>query len=189
MTETALIAILSVIVTLITNFVGQYIASKKIRPEIRNLDAQTESQIVKAANEIAAGSTVTIANMLRSNEFLKQELSELRGENTKLETQIEAIKEARRVREEETKIERETLEAKIKAELIDSKGIRIENAEKEKRISRLEDIVVRQCEYMDTQNTALKAANIPVPQNGELLESARRLKLTREERERLKAKK
>jgi hypothetical protein len=161
------------------------------RDESRNLSAKTESEIVKAANDLVAGSMAAskavAENLLRSNEYLKQEVSELRTENTALEGQIEAIKEARRIREEETKAERDELQAKIKAELIESRDIRIENAEKEKRIGRLEDIVIRQSEYMDTQNTALKRAGIPVPQNGELLESARRLRLTREERERLKA--
>lgn len=56
------------------------------RGESRNLSAKTESEIVKAANDIAAGSTVAVTNLLRSIEYLKQELAEVKAENTTLET-------------------------------------------------------------------------------------------------------
>jgi len=161
------------------------------RDESRNLSAKTESEIVKAANDLVTGSMAAskavAESLLRSNEYLKQEISELRDENALLEGQIEAIKEARRLKEIDLQAEHAEAQVKLKAALIESRDIRIESQEKEKRITRLEDIVIKQSEYMDTQNTAMKAAGISVPQNGELLESARRLKLTREERERLKA--
>ena len=105
----------------------------------------------------------------------------------RLEKEIEAIKEARRKREEETRAEREELEAKIKAELIDSRDIRIENAEKEKRIARLERAMISQGKYIDTLKTAMQKAEIPVPLNGEVMDSVRRMQLSIEERERLKA--
>lgn len=53
--------------------------------ESRHLSAKTESDIAKAASDIAAGSTVAVTNLLRSIEYLKQELAEVRAENVALE--------------------------------------------------------------------------------------------------------
>lgn len=53
--------------------------------ESKHLSAKTESDIAKAANDIAAGSTVAVTNLLRSIEYLKQELAEVRAENVTLE--------------------------------------------------------------------------------------------------------
>lgn len=92
------------------------------------------------------------------------------------DVEIETIKESR----EESKV-------KLKAALIESRDIRTDNAEKEKRITKLESMIVKQSEYIDEMKNAMQAANISVPLNGELLRSAYRLKLSIEERERLKA--
>jgi hypothetical protein len=48
-------------------------------------------------------------------------------------------------------------------------------------------MVVKQSEYIDMMKTAMQKAGVDVPLNGELLRSAYRLKLSIEERERLKA--
>lgn len=107
-----------------------------------------------------------------------------RGVFTKRIDEMEAEQETHRIARN---AEIDELKTKIQADLMDTRELRIENLDKEKRVNRLEAIAIRQSEYIDAQNTLLKAAGIPVPLNGELLESARRLKLSREERERLKA--
>lgn len=55
------------------------------KDESRHLSAQTESEIVKTAISLAAGSTVPFENLLRTVEYLKQELKEVKAENALLE--------------------------------------------------------------------------------------------------------
>jgi len=146
------------------------------KDESRNLSAKTESEITKAAKEIADGSTVAVTNLLRSIEYLKLELGEARAENIKLEGEIDTIKTSR-----------EESQANLTAALIDSREIRADNAEKEKRITKLEKMIVNQGKYLDTVKTAAQEAGIKVPLNGEVMDSVRKMQFSIEERERLKA--
>jgi predicted RNase H-like nuclease (RuvC/YqgF family) len=131
---------------------------------------------VKSANEIAAGSTVAVTNLLRAIEYQKQEVAELIAKNDKLEADIENIKEARK-----------ESQANLTAALIESRDIRIDNVEKEKRIGKLERGMINQGKYIDTLKTAMQEAGLPVPLNGEVMDSVRNMQLSIEERERLKA--
>ena len=149
--------------------------------ESKNLSAKTEGEIVRAANDLVAGSAaaskVVAENLLRSIEYLKLELSETRAENSKLETEIDTIK-----------LSREDTQVALKAALIESRDIRIENVEKEKRIGRLERAMINQGGYIDTLKTAMIKAGVDVPLNGEVMDSVRRMQLSIEQREALKGK-
>ena len=150
------------------------------REENKNLSAKTEGEIVRAANDLVAGSAaaskVVAENLLRSIEYLKLELTEARAENSKLETEIDTIK-----------ISREEARVQLKAQAIESKDTLIENAELKKQVNKLEVMFVKMGKYIDTQNEDMRKAGIPVTQNGELMDSVRRLQLSIEQRERLKA--
>jgi membrane-associated HD superfamily phosphohydrolase len=142
--------------------------------ERKSLDAKTESEIVKAAESIAAGSTVTITNLLRDIEYQKQEVAEARME-------INTIIEARRVRDIETQRERDELKARIQADLIETENLR-------KQVVKLEDLAIHTGEYVDRILSEAKANGWQLPMNGELMDSVRRLKLSIEERRRLAGK-
>jgi hypothetical protein len=143
--------------------------------ESRSLDAKTEGDIAKAAESIAAGSTVAIANLLRSVEHQKAENQALSGE-------IEAIKEARARRDVETQKERDELKARIQSDLIETQRLRNDYAVAQKQILKLEDLAIALGEYVNTMKNAMQDAGIPVKLNGELLETVMRLKATRAER-------
>ena len=178
--------IITILVTAIaTHFfpeVGKFISARfsktpqERKDESKHLSAKTESEIVKSANEIAAGSTVAVTNLLRAIEYLKLELVDARSENAKLEADVSAIKKSR-----------EESQANLTAALIESKDIRIDNIEKGKRIDQLERGMVNQGKYIDTLKTAMQKADIPVPLNGEVMDSVHRMQLSIEQRERLKA--
>lgn len=69
------------------------------KDESRHLSAKTESEIVKAAIDLAAGSTVPFENLLRTVEYLKQELAEVKAENVTLEAKQELdLKETNELR-------------------------------------------------------------------------------------------
>jgi hypothetical protein len=142
--------------------------------ESRSLDAKTEGDIAKAAESIAAGNTTTIANMLRENEYWKLETAEARIE-------IDAITEARRVRDIETQKERDELKARIQADLMETEGLR-------KQVVKLEDLAIRTGEYVDRILAEAKANGWKLPMNGELWDSVRKLKLSVEERRKLQGK-
>jgi hypothetical protein len=142
--------------------------------ERKSLDAKTESEITKAAESIASGNTITIANMLRENEYWKKEVAEARIE-------IDAITEARRVRDIETQRERDELKARIQADLMETEGLR-------KQVVKLEDLAIRTGEYVDRILAEAKANGWKLPMNGELWDSVRKLKLSVEERRKLSGK-
>jgi hypothetical protein len=112
-----------------------------------------------------------------------------------LEKEIEAIKEARRLREIELAKERDELNARIKSELIDSKQIRADNVKLQKRVIELEaESASKEQHMVKMENTVLTLAKYvnaldkgePLPKLNGLLESVEKMKLAREERERLK---
>jgi hypothetical protein len=155
--------------------IARYSKTKPEREgERKSLDAKTESEITKAAESIASGNTITIANMLRENEYWKQEVTEARAE-------IDKIVEARRVRDIETQKERETLQARIQSDLIETEGLR-------KQVVKLEDLAIKTGEYVDRILAEAKANGWKLPMNGELWDSVRKLKLSIEERRRLAGK-
>jgi hypothetical protein len=159
--------------------IARYSKTKPEREgERKSLDAKTESEITKAAESIASGNTITIANMLRENEYWKKEVAEARVE-------IDAITESRRVRDIETQKEREELKARIMADQIETDRLRGEAAQAQAQIIKLEDMAIKMGVYVDKMKTAMQDANIPVPLNGEILDSVRKLKLSVEERRRL----
>jgi hypothetical protein len=147
---------------------------KEREGERKSLDAKTEGEIGKAAESIAAGSTVTIANMLRENEYWKREVAEVRVE-------IDGIKEARALRDLETQHERDELKARIQSDLIETEGLR-------RQVVKLEDLAIKTGEYVDRILGEAKDKGWNIPLNGELLDSVRRLKLSVEERRRLAGK-
>lgn len=74
--------------------------------ESRHLSAQTESEIVKTAISLAAGSTVPFENLLRTVEYLKQELAEVKAENVTLEAKQELdLKETNELRAHVIKVD------------------------------------------------------------------------------------
>jgi hypothetical protein len=156
----------------------ELISARKTKPERegerKSLDAKTESEITKAAESIASGNTITIANMLRENEYWKKEVAEARIE-------IDAITEARRVRDIETQKERDELKARIQADLMETEGLR-------KQVVKLEDLAIRTGEYVDRILAEAKANGWKLPMNGELWDSVRKLKLSVEERRKLQGK-
>jgi hypothetical protein len=150
----------------------------KTRPERegerKSLDAKTESEITKAAESIASGNTITIANMLRENEYWKLETAEARAE-------IDKIVEARRIRDIETQKERDELKARIQSDLMETESLR-------KQVVKLEDLAIKTGEYVDRILAEAKANGWKLPMNGELWDSVRKLKLSIEERRRLAGK-
>jgi hypothetical protein len=144
------------------------------RGESLSLDAKTESEITKAAESIASGNTITIANMLRENEYWKLETAESRKE-------IDAITEARRIRDIETQKERNELQARITSDLIETENLR-------KQVVKLEDLAIKTGEYVDRILEKAKENGWNIPLNGELMDSVRRLKLSAEQRRKLAGK-
>jgi hypothetical protein len=150
----------------------------KTRPERegerKSLDAKTESEITKAAESIASGNTITIANMLRENEYWKLETAEARAE-------IDKIVEARRLRDIETQKERDELKARIQSDLMETESLR-------KQVVKLEDLAIKTGEYVDRILAQAKENGWDIPLNGGLLDSVRRMKLSIEERRKLAGK-
>jgi hypothetical protein len=103
----------------------------------------------------------------------------------RLEVEIEAIKKARAERDIETQKERDELKARIQADLIETTRLRNEHAQAQGQIVKLEDMVIKMGDYIDKMKTAMQDANIPVPLNGELLDTVEKLKLSVEERRKL----
>jgi hypothetical protein len=147
--------------------------------ETRSLDAKTEGEITKAAESIAAGSTVTIANLIRSVEYQKQEVAEARAENEVLNQEIEAIKDARSKRDIESQKERDELKVRIQSDLMETQQLRNDYAVAKKQIIKLEDMAIKLGEYVDTMRHAMQEAGIDLKLNGELLDSVMRLKAAR----------
>lgn len=172
--------------------VAAYVALRTLKPNIRILTAQ-EKKVTADAADVAANALVDFVTAFQTEraEFTKRidaQEKRIEVQEKKIDAQeaeIEAIKEARRLRELETQAERDTLEARNKAELIDTREIRAQNAVSQKRIIKLEDMIIKMSEYIDAMKISMQAADIPVPKNGELLESVRRLKLSREEMQKL----
>jgi hypothetical protein len=155
--------------------IARYSKTKPEREgERKSLDAKTESEITKAAESIASGNTITIANMLRENEYWKLETAEARAE-------IDKIVEARRLRDIETQKERNELQARIQSDLGETENLR-------KQVVKLEDLAIHTGEYVDRILSEAKAKGWQLPMNGELMDSVRRLKLSVEERRRLAGK-
>lgn len=146
--------------------------------ERKSLDAKTESEIVKSAESIAAGNTITIANMLRENEYWKKETAEARAENEALSAEVEKIKEARAARDLESQKERDELKARIQSDLMETEGLR-------RQVIKLEDLAIKTGEYVDRILAQAKEQGWKIPLNGELWDSVRRLKLAVEERRKL----
>lgn len=103
-----------------------------------------------------------------------------------LESKIEAIQEARKKREIEIQSEHDELKVRIQSDLMETRELRADYASAQKRIIKLEDMVIKLSEYADTMKNAMQKAEIPVPLNGELMESVYKLKLQREEIKRLR---
>ncbi len=100
----------------------------------------------------------------------------------KLEKEIDAIKEARAKREIESQAERDELKVKIQSDLIETREIRMQYLEAQKRIAKLEDSLLLAVKYID----AIDKGESPPQLNG-LLDSVRKMKLTREQQDLLKA--
>lgn len=163
--------------------IARYSKTKQEREgERESLDAKTETEIAKAAESIAAGSTVTITNLLRDIEYQKREVAEARAE-------IDKIVEARRVRDLETQKERDELRARIQSDLIETQKLREEYALAQAQIAKLEDLAIKTGEYVDRILAEAKEKGWSIPLNGELWDSVRRLKLSVEERRKLAGKK
>jgi TolA-binding protein len=81
-------------------------------------------------NAMMEGGTKAVAAATRLNDEYQEQVKELRGE-------IEAIKEARRLREIETQNERDELQARIKAELIETRNMRADYLEHKKEVADL----------------------------------------------------
>jgi hypothetical protein len=178
---TALIAALMGALTPI--LIARFSKTKQERAgETRSLDAKTEGEITKAAESIAAGSTVTIANLIRSIEYQKQEVAEVRADNAALNEEIEKIKEARAKRDIESQKERDELKARIQSDLIETQRLRNDYAVAQKQIIKLEDMAIKLGEYVDTMKNAMQEAGIDLKLNGELLDSVIRLKAARKAR-------
>jgi hypothetical protein len=163
----------------------ELISARKTKPERegerKSLDAKTESEITKAAESIASGNTITIANMLRENEYWKLETAEARAENEKLTEEVEKIKAARAERDIETQKERDELKARIQSDLMETEDLR-------GQVVRLQDLAIKTGEYVDRILAKAKEKGWDLPLNGELLDSVRRLKLSVEERRKLQGK-
>ena len=174
--------------------VAAYVALKNLKPNIKILTAQ-EKKVIADAADVASNALIDLITAFQSErvEFGKRlEVSEkkIEGQNKKIEEQaveIEAIKESRKQNEIKFKAERDALEVRIQSDLMDSKNIRVENAELQKQVNQLESKFIRMAKYIDRQNEDMKKAGIPVTQNGELMDSVRRLQLSIEERAKLKA--
>jgi hypothetical protein len=178
---TALIAALMGALTPI--LIARFSKTKQERAgETRSLDAKTEGEITKAAESIAAGSTVTIANLIRSMEYQKQEVAEARTDNAALNEEIEKIKKSRSERDLETQKERDELKARIQSDLMETQRLRNDYAQAKKQIIKLEDMAIKLGEYVDTMKNAMQEAGIDLKLNGELLDSVIRLKAARKAR-------
>ena len=163
----------SVVSPFITGYLGYLLALRRLPGEAVKVNVDAAAVASKALVDLITAMTV--------------EREKAAVERDALEKRIDAMEAEQEIHRINRDAEIAELKARIQSDLHDTRELRIEYAEKEKRITKLENMVVKQSEYIDNMNTAMKAANIPVPQNGELLRSAHRLRLSIEERERLKA--
>ena len=170
-----------------------YVALRKLKPELAASQA-TEKNSLANAVDVAAGA---LSDALRFAQEERKEFEqridtlEKRARDTELRLQDTEGRlreaEARRIeRERETEAERAELQARIQSELHDAKLLKIADAEKGQRIDKLERAMVNQGGYIDKLKTAMQAADIPVPLNGEVMDSVRRMQLSIAEREALK---
>ena len=173
-----------------------YISLRKLKPELAESKA-TEKNSLANAVDVAAGALADALKFAQEErkEF-EQRIDALEKRDRDKEARLQETEgrlreaEAKRIeREKETEAERAELQARIQSELHDAKMLRIEDAEKGQRIDKLEKMIVNQGKYIDTIKTAAQKAGIEVPLNGEVMDSVRKMQLSIEERERLKASK
>lgn len=160
--------------------VTAYVTLRTLKPNIRILTAQEKKVIADAAD-------VTSNALIELLKAFQAERVDFEKRIDTLEAEIATIKAARVKREEQLEHEHDETQARLKAALIESRDIRADNAEAQKQIIKLENTVIKMGKYIDTIKTSMQAANIEVPLNGELMDSVRRLQLSVEQRERLKA--
>lgn len=173
--------------------------------ENKKLDAQTELDISKSAQAIADGSTVAVTNLLRSVEYMKQELVDAKDKRLKREEEILAERAAfnneiaalhRSIEDGflETKVLKKTIDdlnAKQAVDIQETQKLRNDYAiaqaqiiKQQEQITHHEGLIVGLGEYVDAQNKAMEGANIKVEVNGKfkkLLESVYRLRLERKQ--------
>jgi hypothetical protein len=123
-----------------------------------------------------------VSDYIKITDMTGAQLERKINQVNKLETEIEAIKAARTERDIASQKEREELQVRIQSDLMETQWIRNEYAVAKKQIIKLEDLAIKLGEYVDKMKTAMQAANIDVPLNGELLDSVMRLKAARAER-------
>ena len=102
-------------------------------------------------------------------------LEENQDRNTKL------IKELTSHRDERD-AQLASLQAQITKDVEETQRLRNDYAVAQKQIVRLEELVIGAGDYIETMKSAMIKANIPLPLNGELLESVMRLKVERAQR-------
>jgi len=112
--------------------------------------------------------SVAVKNLADALNLSTGELSENLAQAAKLRDELEVV--TAQVAE---------LEKKQKKDLQETASLRNDYANAQRRIIHLEDMVITIGEYADVLKQALQQANIPVPVNGELMESVHRLKLQR----------
>lgn len=154
---TLLAPILAALTTILTSRLSK--SKREQEGEAKSLDAKTEFDISQSADAIANGSKVAIENLLRSVEFMRQE--------------VDTHRELRILRDKEIS----ELKERIQKDTEETRGLRNDYALAQKRIINLEDMIIKVSEYADTLKTSMQKAEIPVPLNGELMESVHRLKM------------
>ena len=165
--------LLQIAAPFVTGYLGYTLALRKLPGEAVKVNVDAAAVASKALVDLITAMTV------------EREKAAL--ERDALEKRIDAMEAEQEIHRMARDAELSELKTRIQSDLLDTRQLRVDHAEKEKRINKLELMIVKQSEYIDAMNTAMKAAGIPVPQNGELLRSAHRLRLSIEERERLKA--
>jgi hypothetical protein len=120
-----------------------------------------------------------VSDYIKITDMTGAQLERKINQINKLESEIEAIKDARSKRDIESQKERDELKVRIQSDMMETQRLRNDYAQAKKQIIKLEDMAIKLGEYVDKMKTAMQAANIPVPLNGELLDSVLRLKAAR----------
>jgi hypothetical protein len=120
-----------------------------------------------------------VSDYIKITDMTGAQLERKINQINKLESEIEAIKDARSKRDIESQKERDELKVRIQSDLMETQRLRNDYAVAQKQILKLEDMAIKLGEYVDTMKNAMQEAGIDLKLNGELLDSVMRLKAAR----------
>lgn len=164
----------------------QWIGSRNNRiADSAKVIAEGGAEAVKAVRELLADYDKIIDKQsakIESLEKIAADAQEGREGRIKQIAELEESKEDLEAALITLQNQQRDIETKYQKDLEETQKLRGDYATAQKRIIGLEELVIRAGDYIVTMKDAMQKAGIPLPLNGELLESVLRLKAERAQR-------